>query len=78
MNELGRIFSNDADTQKFFVGARKDQLQQPGGIACYMATSVVRIMGAANDVIDFLFFAGCFRFSGGGNLWNGVDAHREK
>jgi len=78
MNEFGSVCSDNANAQKFLVGAREDQFQQTGGIAGYVAASIVRVVGAANDATDFLFLTGRFRFSSGGNIWNDVDAHREK
>src|SRR6266478_9102877 len=71
VDELGGVFADDADTEKFFIGAGEDELEQSGGVAGDVAAGVVLVKGAANDVIEFLFLAGLLGFAGGGNFWNG-------
>ena len=78
VDEFGGVFANDADAEKFAVGARKNEFQHARGVASDVATRVVLVKSAADNVVEFLFFAGLFGFSGGGDFRNGVDAHGQK
>ena len=45
------------DAEKFSIAAGKNQLKHACGVAGDVASGVVFIKGAADDVIDFLFLA---------------------
>src|SRR5713101_2578049 len=78
VDEFGGVFADDADAEKFSVGARKNEFQHARGVASDVATRVVLVKSAADNVVEFLFFAGLFGFSGGGDFRNGVDAHGQE
>src|SRR6266446_4329120 len=75
VDELGGVFADDADAEKFSVGASEDEFQHACGVASDMAPRIVLVKSAADNVVEFLFFAGLFSFSGGGDLRNGVNPH---
>ncbi len=75
MDEFGCVFADDADAKKFSVGARKNELEHACGVAGDVAPRVIFVKSAADNVIEFLFLAGFFGFSGGGDFRNGVNAH---
>src|SRR5712672_2693609 len=54
MNELRGVFADDADAEELSVSASEDELEHASGIAGNMATRVVGIKCAANDVVQFL------------------------
>src|SRR6266404_6925193 len=75
VDEFGCVFADDADAKKFSVGARKNELEHACGVAGDVAPRVIFVKSAADNVIEFLFLAGFFGFSGGGDFRNGVNAH---
>src|SRR6266403_430334 len=78
VNEFGGVFADDADAEKFSVGARKNEFQHACSVAGDVASRVIFVKSASDNVIEFLFLAGFFGFSGGGDFRNGVDAHGQQ
>src|SRR6266850_3152093 len=78
VDEFGGVFADDADAEKFSVGAGENELEHTCGIAGDVSTRVVRVESAADNVIEFLFLAGFFGFSSGGDFRNGVNAHGQQ
>ncbi len=78
VDEFGGAFADDADAEEFFIDAGEDELEHACRITGDMTSRVVFVKRAADDVVDFLFLAGFFRLTGGGNFRNRVDAHGEQ
>src|SRR6266446_357440 len=78
VDELGGVFADDADAEKFSISAGKNEFQHACGVASDVAARVVLVKSAADDVVEFLFFAGLLGFSGGGDFRDCVDAHGQQ
>src|SRR5689334_5244911 len=78
MNELGGVFTDDADAEELLIGASKDELEHTGCVTGNVATRVVRVKGAADNVVQFLFPAGFFGLAGCGYFRNRINTHREQ
>ena len=55
----------------------KHKFEKAVGIAGDLPSRVIGIAGSAYFVGNVLLLARLFRFADGGNLWNGVNAHRQ-
>src|SRR6202040_2449627 len=75
VDEFGGAFSDQAHAQELAVRAREDKFEHSGGVADDVSASVVFVVRAPHAIVDLLFLAGFFRFTGGGNFRNGVNAH---
>src|ERR1700674_2109905 len=78
VDEFGGVFADDADTKELLAGAGKDELEHACGVSGDVASGVVFVESAANDVVNFLFLAGFFGLAGSGNFRNRVNAHGEQ
>src|SRR5580704_5792749 len=78
VDELGSGFTDEADAQKFPISAGKDEFEHACGITSNVPAGVVFIESAAYAVVNSLLFAGLFGLASGGNLRDGVNAHRQE
>src|SRR5277367_1899157 len=77
MDKLGGALADQAHAEKFSIRAREYEFEHSRGVADDVAAGVVLVVGATDAIVDVFFLAGFFRFSGGGDFWNGVNAHRK-
>src|SRR5580704_1863 len=77
VDEFGGALADEAHSKKLAVSAREDKLQHSGGVTNDVAARVVYVEGAPYAIVDLLFLAGFFGFTGSGNFRNGVNPHRE-
>src|SRR6267378_434932 len=78
VDEFGGVFADDAYAKEFLIGAGEDELEHACGVSGDVASGVVFVESAANDVVDFLFLTGFFGLTSRGNFRNRVNAHGEQ